>query len=127
MSFFAATNPNRPQDPSLAPTACEYCGKIVPLRECHSIGVIYMMPGHDNENGKSFGSYQCPDTQHFACCHEEAMLLAQMCMYEHIHAGSHKEQGKRLEHPTLIKNYENLTNLVNELVASGKAVRVEKE
>ena len=126
MSLFGA-NPNRSQDPSLAPTACEYCGKVVPLRECHSIGVVYMMPGHDAEKGKSFGSYQCPDTQHFACCHEEAMLLAMMCMYEHIHTGPHKEQGKEIQHPTLKGVHKHLIDLVDELVASGKAVRVEKE
>lgn len=120
------SNQNK-KDPSLAPTMCELCGKVQELRFCHSIGVVYMMPGHDAENKISYGSYQCPDTQHFACSHQHAMILSLCCLYEHIHTGNHKEQGKELEHPTLLSIKQSLDDMVNDLVKSGQVTLQEKE
>lgn len=96
-------------DPDERPVMCEVCGKTQMLKQCHSIAVVYRMPGlRKDENGNQtygYAGYQCADNQHFACSHEHALLAVFMCTLEHIHTDGYKNNQHagelELQHPTL--------------------------
>lgn len=72
-------------DPSLQLTPCEAPGCTVSRRlgEMFSMAVVYRMPGA----GKR--PYQCPDEQHFGCCHAHAKAALLACLDHHIEQGDH--------------------------------------
>lgn len=101
--------PKQPYDPDTRPVMCEVCGKVQMLKQCHSLAMVYRMPGlrKDAEGNETYGyaGYQCADNQHFACSHEHALLAVFMCTLEHIHTDGYNNQQHagelELQHPTL--------------------------
>jgi hypothetical protein len=75
--------------------ACEICDKIVPLNDMHSLAVVYRMPGPGST------AYQCPNEQHFGCCHEHAVLAALACLTSHIEAGPYANKQVAYENEDL--------------------------
>lgn len=105
--------------------ACETCGELRPFRDMNSLACVYRMPGlvdHGSRQERK-ASYQCPDIQHFGCCHEHAMLALLQCMFFHIHEGPHNDQGKEIEHETLLK----IRGLIGELITEEKTSGLLKE
>lgn len=105
-------------DPSSAPTKCEICPNVLPLREMHSMKWAYAMPGLRGPNA-GHPAFQCADDQHFGCCHEHAFLAMLVCAFEHMDvSGEYCGRGEELQHPTLTllktKLEEDLQELVKE-------------
>lgn len=118
--------PQQAYDPDTRPVMCEVCGKVQMLKQCHSIAVVYRMPGlrRDAQGNQTYGyaGYQCPDNQHFACCHEHAILAVFMCTFEHIHEQGYKNDlhaGElELQHPTLQEVKATLDKYITDTLAA---------
>jgi hypothetical protein len=104
-----------PKDPSLAPTTCEICGEVKPLREMFSMATVYRMTGYAEDIQVGLPPYQCPDKQHFGCTHEHALLAMLYCLFEHIHEGPHLEHGKEIKHPVLLDVKKRLEEYIQEM------------
>ena len=57
---------------------CEICGITLTPATAYSMTVVYSMPG------PGFAGDFCPAQQHFACCHEHAVLSAAACLLYHM-------------------------------------------
>ena len=79
MSILKPIDTTAPEKP--APSySCEApgCGKVTAAQNTYSLAVVYRMPG------PGVPAFQCPNEQHFACCHEHAVQVMQACLNEHI-------------------------------------------
>jgi hypothetical protein len=94
--------------------ACEICGTQRPFRDMNSIAVGYRFPGKVDQGHRQvwLQAYQCPDEQHYGCCHEHAMLAAIACLVLHIHEGPHNSAGDALEHELLVHIQQEVIKLV---------------
>lgn len=100
-------------DPDERLITCEVCGKQIMLKYAFSPAVVYRMPGYLHAEGRGAPGYQCPDTQHFCCSHEHAMLAMFMCFFEHIHEGPHAAS-KEITHPTLVTIKQAVDNYIEQ-------------
>jgi len=85
-------------DPSTITVSCEApgCTASKPLGDMCSMAVVYRMPGPGTS------PYQCPDEQHYGCCHEHAILALLKCLVTDIEAGQHVDPKEEIyQHPLL--------------------------
>lgn len=102
--------------------ACEICAEKRQFRDMNSMACVYRMPGtvdHGHRIERK-ASYQCPDIQHFGCCHDHAMLACLQCMFYHIHEGPHHKQGEDHEDELLLKIRALLEELIHEEAVEGE-------
>lgn len=88
---------HRPDDPSTEMKPCELPG----CNEKNIIGNMYSIKNSYALAGPMKPAFQCPETQHYACSHEHAMLLSMHCLFEHVHCGPHAQYGQDIAHSKL--------------------------
>lgn len=110
------------RDFELQEIACEVCGQKRQFRDMNSMACVYRMPGmvDNGHRVERKASYQCPDIQHFGCCHDHAMLACLQCMFYHIHEGPHHKQGQEHEDELLLQIRGLLEELVREEAEEGE-------
>jgi hypothetical protein len=100
--------------------SCEVCGDEREFRDMNSMACVYRMPGKVDHGHRieRKASYQCPQIQHYGCCHDHAMLALLQCMFYHIHEGPHNAAGQEHEHELLLQ----IRGLLDQLITEESSV-----
>jgi hypothetical protein len=103
---------HRKNDPSEEVRQCELPG----CETNKTIGTMYAIRPQYAIAGPNKAAFGCPEGEHFACCHEHAMLLAMHCLFEHVHIGPHAQYGEDLMHKKLTR----IAKILNEPYGAAK-------